>query len=90
MNLLLFLEFETSEHVFHAWLQEHINLVQVQLLYRSPLYNAFLTRLFTQQFIWAKNLSGNRGETIRVLLESAKFGSVDHAAVVFHVGGLQE
>ena len=75
-------EGETSEATFHAWLQEHLSLAHVQLLYCSPLYKAFLTRRFTRQLDLAKAMPGNRAESIRVLLESAKLGSVEHAALL--------
>ena len=40
-------EVEASEAEFHAWLQELSNLAQVQDLYCSPLYSAFLKRRLT-------------------------------------------
>ena len=75
-------EGETSEATFHAWLQEHLSLAHVQLLYCSPLYTAFATRRFTRQLELAQAMPGNRAESIRVLLESAKLGSSEHAALL--------
>ena len=59
-----------------------MNLGQVQFLYRSPLYNTFLKRRFTQQLHLANQSPGNRGEIIRVLLESVKVGSVEHNELI--------
>ena len=67
-------EVETSDRAFQSWLQEHTNLGQVQLLYCSPVYKAFIKVPFVQQFRLAKKSPGNRGEFIRVLLESVKVG----------------
>ena len=75
-------ECERSEATFHAWLQEHLSLAHIQLLYCSPLYKAFLTRRFTRQLELAQANPGNRAESIRVLLESAKLGSSEHAALL--------
>ena len=74
---------ETSERAFHEWLQEHVPLAQVQFLYSSPLYQAFLKIRFTKKLDLAKKSPADRGETIRVLLESTSPGSAEHAALVF-------
>ena len=47
-------EAETSERSFHLWLQENMNLGQVQLLYCTPLHKAFLKVRFTEQLHLAK------------------------------------
>ena len=60
-------EAETSEAAFHTWLQELSNLAQVQYLYCSPLYSAFLKRRFAQKTQLAKQSVGNRVETVRAL-----------------------
>ena len=75
-------EAQTSEAAFHAWLQELSNLAQVQYLYCSPLYSAFLKRRFTQKFELAKESVGNRAETVRALLETATIGSLEHVALL--------
>ena len=69
-------EDETSQAAFRAWLQELSNLAQVQYLYCSPLYSAFLKRRFTQKFEFAKESVGNRAETVRALLETATICSL--------------
>ena len=75
-------EAQTSEAAFHAWLQELSNLAQVQYLYCSPLYSAFLKRRFTQKFELANESVGNRAETVRALLETATIGSLEHVALL--------
>jgi hypothetical protein len=82
-------ECERSEATFHAWLQQTLSLGHIQLLYCSPLYKAFLTRRFTRQLELAQATPGNRAESIRVLLESAELGSLEHAALLL-VQSLEE
>ena len=65
---------EASESSFHAWLQEKVPLAQVQFLYKSALYQAFLRSRFTLQLDLAKRDPAERGETIRILLESVSLG----------------
>jgi hypothetical protein len=74
---------EASESSFHAWLQEKVPLAQVQFLYKSALYQAFLKNRFTQQLGLAKRKPAERGETVRILLASASLGSTEHMALVF-------
>ena len=74
-------EAETSEAAVHTWLQELSNLAQVQYLYCSPLYSAFLKRRFAHTIQLARQYVGNRVETVRTLLESATIGSLEHVAL---------
>ena len=74
-------EAETSEAAFHTWLQELSHLAQVQYLYCSPLYSAFLKRRFAQTIQLAKQSVGNRAKTVRTLLESATIGTLEHVAL---------
>ena len=82
MHLAAAAECERSEATFHSWLQENLSLGHIQLFYCSPLYKAFLTRRFTRQLEFAQANPGNRAESIRVLFESAKLGSSEHAALL--------
>jgi hypothetical protein len=74
---------EASESSLHEWLQEKVPLAQVQLLYKSALYQAFLQNRFTLQLDLAKREPAERGETIRILLESVSLSSPEHVALVF-------
>eukprot|EP00974_Lingulodinium_polyedra_P055326 5320339-Lingulodinium_polyedra.AAC.1 len=47
------------------------------------LYRVFLKSRITQQLEFAKQSPGMRAEAIRVSLESASLGSVEHASLVF-------
>jgi hypothetical protein len=76
-------EAEISDAAFHAWLQELSNLAQVQYLYCSPLYSAFLKWRFTKKYQLAKESVGNCVETVRALLESAAISSLEHASACF-------
>ena len=49
----------------------------------SPLYNTFRKVRFAEQLQLANMSPGNRGEIIRVLLESAKVGSHAHNQLIF-------
>ena len=74
---------EASESSFHAWLREKVPLGQVQFLYGSALYQAFLKNRFAQQLDLAKRKPAERGETIRILLESVTLGPAEHVGLVF-------
>ena len=56
---------------------------RAQYLYSSGLCQTFLKNPFTQQFDLAKRKPAERGETIRILLESVSLGSAEHVALVF-------
>ena len=60
-----------------------VPLGQVQFLYGSALYQAFLKNRFAQQLDLAKRKPAERGETIRILLESVTLGSAEHIGLVF-------
>ena len=83
VEFVVFPEVETSERLFHSWLQENMTLGQVPFLYCSPLHHTFLKVRFAEQLHLANISPGNRGEIIRVLLESARVGSNEHSQLNF-------